>query len=248
MGVPCSSVPLTISTLLPDIRWKRAKTSRGPRTRKRGRCGGGRSRRARPPRSECGVSTTWFKPRANPDRLHPVSSPKTTACLGLPTETSSYGTSTAHLFSSDTQIRCVSVISLSVRCALEEGGHHGLPCLGRASGRAAGVRAVPHGAAGAAAPARAHAVHGGRHRQTVAARGGQTRDELHDHRFSAGLRAAQAERTPARPARRVRAVPGRGAPPGDAWRFSPRTSGPGLLPDTHVDLPWGRAPPFTALS
>lgn len=36
--------------------------------------------------------------------------------------------------------------------------------------------------------------------------------------------------------------------PGDAWRFSPRTSGPGLLPDTHVDLPWGRAPPFTALS
>ena len=29
IGVPCSSVPLTISTRLPFIRWKRLKTSEG---------------------------------------------------------------------------------------------------------------------------------------------------------------------------------------------------------------------------
>lgn len=36
--------------------------------------------------------------------------------------------------------------------------------------------------------------------------------------------------------------------PDDVGRFSPRASGPSLLPDTHVDLPWRRAPPFTTLS
>lgn len=35
--------------------------------------------------------------------------------------------------------------------------------------------------------------------------------------------------------------------PGGAWRFSPRTGGPGLLPDAHVGLPRLRAPPLTTL-